>query len=132
MANWDDEQFESYLKSFHPVAPEPLKLEKHPIRTGRLLVLTTTAAVGLVALVFVVTRFHRTWYRLPAATPSANQLVVTRPRENTNRSQISTPILTKLALDDEETFDELMAEKVRTQFPSMKDEQSALRVLAKE
>lgn len=132
MANRDDDQFESYLKSFQPVAPEPLRLEKHPIRTGRLFVLSATAALSLLALVVVLALLSRTWQRLPPATPSANQKVATRPRENTNRSQMSTPMLAKLALDDHEAFDELMAEKVRTQFPPMKDEQSALRVLAKE
>jgi negative regulator of sigma E activity len=128
MANLDDEQFKSYLKSFRPVAPEPLPVERHLGRAGRLFALTVTAAVSLAAVVLVAVLLFRARHRLPAA----NEQVAMQPLESSNPSQIGTPILTKLALDDQEAFDEFMNEKVRTQFPPMNSEGSALRILAKE
>jgi hypothetical protein len=43
---------------------------------------------------------------------------------------MSTPVLTKLALDDSKAFDALLTDESQTVLPSMQGEQSALRVLA--
>ena len=40
----DDEQFEQYLKEFHPVAPESLEIEKHSGRARRPFVIMGWAA----------------------------------------------------------------------------------------
>jgi hypothetical protein len=45
--------------------------------------------------------------------------------------RISTVALTRLALDDSEAFDALLARESQTMFPGMQGNQSALRVLAK-
>jgi len=134
MANPDDEQLKSYLKSFHPVVPEPLRTRAYPAKAGRLFALATTAAVSLAAIGLVVVLLSRSWQHVPrpATKSSPSREIAVQSLNSARGSQISTTLLTKLALDDHEAFDELMTEKVRTQFPLMKDEQSALRVLAKE
>ena len=49
MADRDDEQFESYLKSFRPVAPEPLRAAGHGVRAGRRFALAAAVAASLAA-----------------------------------------------------------------------------------
>jgi site-specific recombinase len=137
MTSPDDEQFKSYLKGFRPVPPEPLQTRRHSVRARRLFTLAAGATAGLAAIVVVLLLPSRTRERIvsTADVSSPNQETATRVARtlsSAKRSQMSTPALTKLALDDRETFNELMTEKLRTQFPSMNGEQSALRVLAKE
>jgi hypothetical protein len=133
MANSDDEQFKNYLNSFRPVTPEPLHVKRYPVRARRLFTLAAAAA-SIAAIVLVVLLLSRSRQRVlsPTAGSSANQEIAWQPLASSSRSQLSTPRLTKLALDDHEAFDEIMREKVRTQFPPMNGEQSALRVLAQE
>lgn len=134
MVDPDDNQFETYLKSFHPVVPEPLPAKRSVRRSRRLLVLAATAAAGLAAAVIVIVLLSRSSQPVPQLTgrSSPTQEMDVQSLNLASRSQISTTLLTKLALDDHQAFDEFMTEKLRAQFPPMKDERSALRVLAKE
>lgn len=52
----DDEQFENYLKQFHPVAPEALPM-KEQVRVRRPLSFTAWAAVAAVLLAVMVSVF---------------------------------------------------------------------------
>jgi hypothetical protein len=135
MPDADEKQFESYLKSFRPVAPEPLPLRtkaySDDARRRSALAATAVACLAAVALVSIV---------LSRSPQRANDQVGSQPANDVNpygannakRAEISTPVLTRLALDDDYAFDQLMTDKVQSQFPSMKSEESALRVLAKE
>lgn len=53
----DDEQFEKYLKKFHPVAPEALPM-KEQVRVRRPLSFAAWAAVAVVLLVMVSVFLH--------------------------------------------------------------------------
>ena len=53
----DDEQFEKYLKQFHPVAPEALPV-KEQVRVRRPLSFAAWAAVAVVLLVMVSVFLH--------------------------------------------------------------------------
>jgi hypothetical protein len=136
MPERNDEQFESYLKSFRPVDPEPLPLhtKTHSVSARRrsVLAISAVACLAAVALVFIV---------LSRSPESTNEQAVSNPFSDArtfsasrDAESIDLPklALTKLALDDHHAFDEFMTDKVQSQFPSMKSEQSALRVLAKE
>lgn len=136
----DDEQFKSYLKEFHPVAPESLPTKKHSIATRRSFILVAGAAACVAALVLISLSVH---HRHQPAQPTeisgsvadAQQLATlkpSRPIPNTPQLHMSTPVLTKLALDDSEAFDALLTDESRDGLPSMQGERSALRVLAKE
>jgi hypothetical protein len=123
----NDEQFEKYLKNFRPVDPEPLpvRTKKHAAgaNSRSALAAFAVACLAAAALVLVV---------LPhSSQPTIDQAATTIPN-NAQRNNMSTPALTKLALDDRAAFDKFTSEKVQMQFPSMKGEQSTLRILAKE
>jgi hypothetical protein len=127
MSEPNDEQFEKYLRNFRPVDPEPL-----PIRTKKhvagansrsALAACAVACLAAVALVAIVQ---------PHSSQPSNDQAAPQLQDSANHDCISTPALTRLALDNHAAFDEFMSDKVRTQFPSMHSAQSALRVLAKE
>ncbi len=133
MPDTDEKQFESYLKSFRPVDPEPLPLggKTHSVGARRRSALAVTAvacmtAIALVLVLIVSSHNQQNGNDQPASHTFSNS------SDNAKPTKISAPVLTRLALDDHQSFDEFMSEKVQSQFPPMKSEQSALRVLAKE
>jgi hypothetical protein len=137
MANSDDEQFKNYLKSFRPVTPQSLQAKRHLAKPRRLFAVAVGVAASLAATVIVVlllshSREHTLSTGKRSVTEQTTMLQTSRPIASATQSKISTPVLTKLALEDPEAFNTLMTERLQTQFPAMKGEQSALRVLAKE
>jgi hypothetical protein len=123
----NDEQFQKYLNNFRPVDPEPLpvRTKKHAAGTNRRSALAACAVACLAAVALVVIVLPH------SSRPTENQTPAGIP-VNTKHTEISVPLLTKLALDDRAAFDEFTREKVQTQFPQMKSQQSTLRILAKE
>lgn len=123
----NDEQFEKYLRNFRPVDPEPLpvRTKKHAAGASSRSALVACAVGCLAAVAAVV-------IVLPRNSRPSNYQAAAEPRDDARHDKISTPALTRLALDDHAAFDEFMSDKVQTQFPSMQSAQSALRVLAKE
>lgn len=134
----DDEQFERYLKEFRPVDPQPLPAKKHLIVSRHQLTVVAVAAGALAATVILAILFSRTHeHGVPtgdasSVTRKATTLQPSRPIVSSKQSEMGTPALTKLALEDSEAFNAVMTEKLKTQLPTMKDERSTLRVLAKE
>lgn len=136
MSDADDKQFESYLKSFHPVDPEPLPLhtKTHSVsaRWRSPLAVSAVACLAAVGLVFVVlSRGPEGGSEQSASLPFGDGSHGGAGND-AKRVEMPTPVLTKLALDDRRAFDRVMTERFQSQFPSMKSEQSALRVLARE
>jgi hypothetical protein len=127
MPDHDEEQFERYLKNFRPVDPEPFPIRAKGKAQGAhgpiALAVGVVASLAAAAVTLIMLPRH------PQATDSE---VRSRPAENLNPNEISMPILTNLALEDHVAFVELIDKKAALQFPAMKTEQSALRVLAKE
>ena len=126
MPDHDEEQFERYLKNFRPVDPEPLPVRVEGKAQGahRRIAFAVGVVASLAAAAVTLIMLPR-----PQVTDSE---VRSRPAENANHNDISIPILTNLALEDYVAFVELIDKKAELQFPTMKFEQSALRVLAKE
>jgi hypothetical protein len=136
MSDADDKQFESYMKSFRPVDPEPLplrtKMHSASARGRSMLAVSAVACLAAVALVFIVLHRGSDGAIEPVDSGLLRDLHAVSRRGEEKRIGLPTVVLTRLALDDSRTFDEFMTDKVNSQFPSMKNEQSALRVLAKE
>lgn len=127
MSEPHDEQFENYLRSFRPVDPEtlPVRAKRHAagVEYRSKLAAIAVACAAAAALVMIV---------LPRSPQGTNEQVARQVLNNANRSDISGPALTKLALDDHAVFVEFMSDKAESQFPQMRSEQSTLRVLAKQ
>lgn len=138
MVHPDDEQIKSYLKEFRPVDPQPLPAKKHLIVSRHQLAVAAVAAGALAATVTLTILFSRTHkHGVPtgdgsSVTQKATTLQASHPIASSKHSEMGTPALTKLALEDSEAFNAVMTEKLKTQLPTMKDERSTLRVLAKE
>jgi hypothetical protein len=130
MPDYENEQFERYLKNFRPVEPEALP-HRIVANTGgnkggirRRVALAFTAVSCLAAATVVSLVFSRGSLRMVERVPPQTAVAA-------SSVEVSVPVLTRLALDDHETFVEHMTRKAESQFPAMKSEQSALRVLAK-
>lgn len=128
MADRGEEQFENYLRSFQPIDPEafpapPIVARSATAARRRIaLALTVTGCLTAAALLLIT---------LPNARRAADKALSERVIE-ASQANISTPTLTRLALDDQDAFAEFMTEKAESQFPPMRSDQSTLRVLAKE
>jgi hypothetical protein len=86
-----------------------------------------------VAAAVVLTGSVSLWHAERKTTKPSNPVAMQAVQSiGVPQTQMSTPALTKLALDDSEAFDALLARESRTVLPSMQDEHSALRVLSKE
>src|SRR5579863_1582039 len=94
----NDEQFEKYLRNFRPVDPEPLpvRTEKHAAgaNSRSALAACAVACLAAVALVMIV---------LPHSSQPTNDQAPA-PRSDAKQDNISTPALTRLALDDRAAF----------------------------
>lgn len=134
----DDEQFKGYLKEFRPVDPQPLPANKHLIVSRHQFAVAVVAAGALAATVTLATLFSRTHKHSvrtgdgSSVTQKATTLQASRPIVSSKHSEMGTPALTKLALENSEAFNTVMTEKLKSQLPTMKDERSTLRVLAKD
>lgn len=122
-----EEQFENYLRSFRPIDPEalPAAIPAYGAtapRRGIAIAFAATVCVIAAALLLIT---------LPNARLATHR-VVSEPPSEASRTNISTPTLTRLALDEHDAFAECMTEKARLQFPPMRSDESTLRVLAKE
>lgn len=119
-----DEDLVRYLKEFRPRAIRPLEMRR-PTGNSWLRWLTAAAAVGFAGSILF-------WHGQINKTKPPERIGAPASIEVMSQTHLSTPALTKLALDDEEAFDALLADESRNALPSMRSDQSALRVLAKE
>lgn len=114
----DDEQFESYLKEFRPLAPDSLRIEKRPSRARRPFVVMAWAASLLLVFLW--------WYlRRPAQPGSVPQVVASQSLTigRANSLLVHAPSL-------KQAFDELSFQPHPASQPQGK--QSALAVLSKD
>jgi hypothetical protein len=120
-----DKDIEQYLREFQPRAVRKLELERAASRTDwRQL---AAAAVVLLALGTSIWFAHVS----PTKVHEHTQPQVL-PGDHGQQRELNNLQLTRLALDDKEKFDEVLAEQSRRVLPDMKGERSALRILAKE
>jgi hypothetical protein len=114
-----DEDLELYLKKFKPRTIRRLDVRR---QTGNSWLRRMAAVVVFAGIISL-------WYaqRKTAKPPEKPRIQAIR---NMPQTHMSTPVLTKLALDDSKAFDALLTNESRTVLPSMQGEQSALRVLA--
>jgi|SRR5579862_650000 len=121
-----DEETERYLRQFRPRAIRPLALAP---KAGKMLLrsLAFAAAVTLFAAATVWFAHRETMRRTETArlqSAIANNTGVQR--------YVTTVELTRLALNDNEKLDEILAEESRQALPAVQGKQSTLRVLAKD
>lgn len=118
----DDEQFESYLKQFRPLAPDSLRIEKQPSRARRPFVVMAGSAAWAASLLLV----FLWWYlRRPAQPGSVPQVVASQSLTigRANSLLVHAPSL-------KQAFDELSFQPQPASQPQGK--QSALAVLSKD
>ena len=118
-----DEELEQYLRKFQPRTVRRWEVREQAGSPWRLRL--------AVAAVVVLTASVSLWYAQRKTAKPSNH-VAHAVRASASVPHLSTPALTKLALDDSDAFDALLACQSSAVFPSMQGEQSALRVLAKE
>jgi hypothetical protein len=118
----DDEQFESYLKEFRPLAPESLQIRKQPGRARRPFVVMAWAAAcaASVLLAFLVWHRPRPMQPVNALKPADSQSLTLG---RANSLLVHAPSL-------KEAFDDLSFQPQPASQPEGK--QSALAVLSKE
>lgn len=118
----DDEQFEQYLKEFHPVAPESLEIKKHSGRARRPFAIMAWAAACAGALVLALLLWHRP---KPTRPESASQVAASPSLTigSANALLVHAPSL-------KEAFDKLSFQPQPASQPEGK--QSALDALSKE
>jgi|SRR5580700_7670840 hypothetical protein len=117
-----DEDLELYLKKFQPRTIRRLDVRR---QTGNSWLRRMAAVVVFAGIISL-------WYaqRKTVKPPEKFTIQAVRSIRNMPQTHMSTPVLTKLALDDSKAFDALLTNESRTVLPSMQGEQSALRVLA--
>ena len=120
-----DQEMEQYLRSFQPRAVHPLKMDR-PAEENQWRRLAA-AAVMLLAVGTSVWYAQVNWPKVRENTrPQAVQ------SNRVQQRKLNSLQLTRLALTDQEKFNELLAEQSRMVLPNLKSEQSMLRVLAQE
>ena len=120
-----DEDIERYLRKFQLRAIGPLEMPRG-VRSRQLRWLAAVAVVVFAACFVLWYGAHQRSSPEPRTTSEVRSSGFLPP------TRINTLALTKLALDDSEAFDAVLADESRAMFPDMQGEQSALRVLAKE
>lgn len=118
----DDQQFESYLKEFRPLAPESLQIEKQPSKARRPFVAMACVAACAASLILAFVLWHHPKQAQPANTPllaGSQSLTIGRA----NALLVHAPSL-------KQAFDELSFQPQRASQPQGK--QSALAVLSKD
>jgi hypothetical protein len=125
MKHQHDQEMEQYLRGFQPRAVRSLKMDR-PAEENRWRRLAA-AAVVLLALGTSVRYAHVNWPNVQKNTrPQAVQ------GNWVQQSKLNNLQLTRLALADQEEFDEALSEQSRRVLPNLEGEQSMLRVLAQE
>jgi hypothetical protein len=121
-----DKETERYLAEFRPRAIREFKVES---QRGNVFWKRLTAGAAIAACVIgLVWTGRRGWTHW-------NEAGITRSPEVIIKNHIqdrSTIALTKLALDDTEQFEVILAEQARTSLVRFQQENSALKALAKE
>jgi len=120
MQQHDEDDLERYLKKFQPRAIRQLEVRR---QTGN------SWLRRMAAVVVVFAGSISIWYAQRKTAKPPEKPTIQAVRSITN-IHMSTPVLTKLALDDSKAFDALLTNESQTELPSMQGEQSALRVLA--
>lgn len=120
MQQHDEDDLERYLKKFQPRAIRQLEVRR---QTGN------SWLRRLAAVVVVLAGSISLWYAQRKTAKPPEKPTIQAVRSITN-IHMSTPVLTKMALDDSKAFDALLTNESQTVLPSMQGEQSALRVLA--
>lgn len=120
MQQHDEDDLERYLKKFQPRAIRQLEVRR---QTGN------SWLRRLAAVVVVLAGSISLWYAQRKTAKPPEKPTIQAVRSITN-IHMSTPVLTKLALDDSKAFDALLTNESQTVLPSMQGKQSALRVLA--
>ena len=121
-----DEEIERYLAEFKP---RPVRVLGVPPRGERVWSLRLVAAAGI----FLVGGVSL-WY-LWQETKGVKDALSGRhvlPTTAVRASNLNAIALTRLALEDNEQFEALLADRSQTVLPSFQGEDSTLRVLAKE
>ena len=121
-----DQDTERYLQEFRPQAIRELEVgPRHRKVSWRQLTAAAAVAVCAGGIFWVACR------DLKRSNEAAN---VQSPKVSitSQRQYRSTAALTKLALSDSEGFETLLAEESRKSLPNFQEEQSALKVLAKD
>lgn len=121
-----DEKVERYLAEFQP---RPVRALEVSPRTENVWPLWLAAAAVMILVGGVSLWYLRQETKGAKDAPTAHQVRLTTASRQRNLNAIA---LTKLALEDNEHFEALLADKSRTMLPSFQGENSTLRVLAKE
>jgi hypothetical protein len=108
-------QFENYLREFQPRRPRALPILRaywtNRLAAAAALLLATSASLYLAT-------------RQPIAKPNVSVAI--------RNARPSLVVLTRLATDDPAQLDSLLNSQAQSQFPRLQQENSSLRVLAKE
>lgn len=121
-----DEEVERYLAEFKP---RPVRALRVPPRSEQVWPLR----LGAAAVIFLLGGISL-WH-LWRETKSVNDALSKRhdlPRTVVRARNLNGIALTRLALEDNEHFEALLADRSQTVLPSFEGENSTLRVLAKE
>ena len=121
-----DEEMEHYLKEFKPRAISPLEKQAPPPRFW-LRGLAAAAAIVLAAGMSIW-MLRRETVIVPQVTSKP------QPQESPAfiEKRMNPFLLTKLALEDNKTFNAVLTDESRRVLPSLRGQQSTLRVLAAE
>jgi hypothetical protein len=120
MQQHDEDDLERYLKKFQPRAIRQLEVRRQTSNSWlRRMAAAVVVLAGSISL----------WYAQRKTAKPPEKPTIQAVRSITN-IHMSTPVLTKMALDDSKAFDALLTNESQTVLPSMQGEQSALRVLA--
>ena len=123
-----DEQFESFLREFHPRHPRPLPVTgvhrpKWMFRAAAAVFLTFALGTSL----WLLRREH--------VLPNSQRITRStsaKPDSPAPQLPLSSISLTRIALDDPSQFDAALANASRHELPNFQSDESTLRVLAKE
>lgn len=121
-----DEEVERYLAEFQPRPVRPLEVLP---RTERVWTRWFLAAAAILLVAGISLRHLLREKRSTKDGPAIRQ--VSHPTA-VGRGQFNAVALAKLALEDSEQFESLLADRSRTALPAFTGEHSTLRVLAKE
>jgi hypothetical protein len=120
-----DEEMEHYLKEFKPRAISPLEKQASP---PRFWLKGLAAAAAIVAAGTSIWMSRRETVIVPQVTSEP------QPQESPAfiEKRMNPFLLTKLALEDNRTFNAVLTDESRRVLPSLRGQQSTLRVLAAE
>jgi hypothetical protein len=130
MLNPEEEQFESRLKEFRPLAAEPLPVERADRARRRRFVLAACAAAAIAIVVVVLFKIPYERDQATAPHPAVKQTTVEAPANGRTLTIRSANKLLADAPSVESALDDLAFHSRRKQLP--RGTQSALAVLGEE